>query len=119
MSYGEAVLAVKLIGVPWSDWGNEDRLAAVYVHAAGLMHGYKDGTFKPYLNMTLRQVYLVATRAGLPAPMEWLDNYQPCNRQAVRETFPMFEWNTENWQSPYLRRHMVLQLYRWKKGTAS
>ena len=116
--YGTACVAVKLIGVPWPDWGNEDRMAAVYVHAAGLMQGYPDGTFKPYLNMTLRQVALVASRAGLPYPMEWLDSYQSCSRACVRDTFPMFEWNTADWQKPYLRRHMVLQLYRWKRGQA-
>jgi hypothetical protein len=80
------------------------------------MQGYKDGTFKPYQNMTLRHVALVASRAGLPYPMDWLDNYQPCNRACVRDTFPMFEWNTADWEKPYLRRHMVLQLYRWKRS---
>lgn len=119
MSYGEAVLAVKNIKVPWSDWGNDERLAAVYVHAAGLMAGYPDGTFKPYQNLTYRQVHTVATRAGLNVPKAWHDMWGYCTRAHVRDTFPEFEWNTEEWDKPYLRRHLALQLYRWKKGTAS
>jgi len=119
ISQGEALLAVKNIKVPWSDWGNEDRMAAVYVHAAGLMKGYPDGTFKPYQNLTLRQVYTVAKRAGLSAPEGWAAMYSPCTRGHVRDTFPEFTWTQERWGEPLLRRHLAILLYRWKKGSTA
>lgn len=113
---GSAGMGVKIVKVPWSDWGDQDRMAAVYVHTTGAMMGLPDGTFRPYDQMTFRHVALVAHRVGLAYPQEWLDSHQITTRGAIRDTFPGFTWTEQRWNEPLLRRHMCILLWRWLKG---
>jgi hypothetical protein len=112
---GEAMMAVKLVSKPWSDWPDEQLDAAKLIKSTGAMQGYPDGSFRPWDKLTYRHVALIARRVGLSYPREWLDDYAcPATRAAVRDTFP-FVWLEERWTETITRYQLALLLARYLK----
>jgi hypothetical protein len=105
-----------LVECPWSDWGDDERVAANVVWKAGIMLGYPDGTFHPWQQVTRRAVGLVAMRLTLPYMNEWLEDYTPATREWAAAAIPQFKWTVIDQTGPLLRRHLALLAARELQG---
>jgi hypothetical protein len=77
-----------------------------------LMLGYTDGTFGLWNNLLKRQVYLIATRAGLIPPELWKDDYSLATRGDVNLAIPGLLWDSQRWDELVLRSQLARLITR-------
>lgn len=97
---------------PWSDWPDTNIAEAIAVNNAGAFHGFPDGTFHPWENVSRHQVELVFARLeGLPEPPV-PDAAVEATRGWVRDTIPGLTWLESRWSEPLSRFQLALLIAR-------
>lgn len=116
-----SIVDVKDIPLRWPDLtdmapSDDDILSQDKAWQKGAMRGYPDGTFRPSLVVTQRQVGTVLCNLGLITENPWENRWvDKATRQWTHENFPQLQFNSQL-GGDLTRYHLLLLVGRYLRG---
>jgi hypothetical protein len=124
INLGEAWSIVDLMPgkKPWEDWPDSELELGWLTKNSDILQGYKDGSFKPWNNVTMHQAISIATRLGFPVPnFNWSREEDkaswstPALRGWIHTGWPQYTFVEERWNETITRYQFALIIGRYLK----
>ena len=122
ITYGEAWSIVDSVveKKPWEDWPESELESAWLTKNSGILLGYSETEFKPWLNVTQHQAINIAKRLNFSIPS--LNNEEkalswstPALRGWIHQNWPQYTFNEERWEELITRFQFALIIGRYLK----